>query len=1008
MTEFNLSVIDDPEIFAENTEPAHSDHAFFSSVKSMERGLPDSRYSLNGLWKFAYAPNPDQAIPGFEKQEYDAKAWADIRVPAHIQLEGYDVPQYANVQYPWDGRETVKPGHSPMRFNPTASYVRYFEVPDDMKGKRIYISFQGVESALAVWLNGRYIGYGTDSFTPSEFELTPYIAAGENKLAVQVFKWTAAAWCEDQDFFRFSGIFREVFLYAIPEVHIRDLSVKTILDEDFSGGVLQAAADTIGSGRAVFTLLEDGREIISAETPLIGKSTVDLKVKSPKLWSAETPHLYSLLIAVYKKDGEISEFVTQRVGFRRFEIKDRIMRINGKRIVFKGVDRHEFSSVSGRVVSEEEMLADVLTMKRNNINAVRTSHYPNDSCFYRLCDEYGLYLIDEVNLESHGTWDAYERKAISLEEMIPGNQAMWRKPLLDRVKTLYERDKNHASVLIWSCGNESYGGSVIYEMSELFRKLDPTRPVHYEGIAHDRRYNDSSDIESRMYTPAAEIEEYLKTHRDKPFILCEYAHAMGNSCGAMYKYTDLADSEPLYQGGFLWDYIDQSMTRKNRYGEEYQAYGGDFGDRPCDYNFCGDGIVYGRDRDASPKMCEVKFNYQNITAIVSKDSVKVINRHLFVNTREFTCFVLLEKDGEPIQTAELLTDVEPLSEKTYDLPLPETTDPGEYAVTVSFVLKSGCKWAGAGHEIAFGQHVYKVGREETPPAKPFEVIRGYLNIGVRGENFEVLFSVLSGGMVSYKYGGQEFIKDVPMPNFWRAPNDNDHGNNMPARYGQWKLASLYLSHRSADGTALIEPKLNVFHDSAQIEYRYLMPTAPASECTVTYQVYGDGTIRVKLDYDPVPELHDMPEFGMMFKLDADLSQIKWFGLGPDDTYADRFRGAKLGIYTGTPEGNMAKYLVPQECGNKSRVRWALVTDRRKRGLLFTGDSMHFSAIPYTPHELENAGHAYELPPVHHTVVRIAEMQMGLAGDNSWGAQTHEEFLLDVSSHKSFVFSFKGV
>ena len=1008
MTDFNLNVIDNPEIFAVNTEPAHSDHAFFSSLRSMEREIQDYRYSLNGLWKFAYAQSPSEAIPGFEKHEYDAKTWADIRVPAHIQTEGYDVPQYANVQYPWDGRESVKPGHSPMRFNPTASYVRYFEVPAAMQGKKVYISFQGAESALAVWLNGRYVGYATDSFTPSEFELTPFLEADENKLAVQVFKWTAASWCEDQDFFRFSGIFREVFLYAIPEVHIRDLSVRTILDADFANAVLQVATDTIGSGRAAFTLLEDGREVISGEAPLNGKSTVELKVKSPKLWSAETPYLYKLIITVYKEDGGISELAAQSVGFRRFEIKDQIMRINGKRIVFKGVDRHEFSSVSGRVVSKEEMLIDVLTMKRNNINSVRTSHYPNDSYFYRLCDEYGLYLIDEVNLESHGTWDAYERKSISLDEMIPGNQAIWREPLLDRVNALFERDKNHASVLIWSCGNESYGGSVIYEMSERFRQLDPTRPVHYEGISHDRRYNGTSDIESRMYTPAAEIEEYLKTHRDKPFILCEYAHAMGNSCGAMYKYTDLSDSEPLYQGGFLWDYIDQTMTVKNRYGEEYQGYGGDFGDRPCDYNFCGNGIVYGRDRDASPKMSEVKFNYQNITAVVSKNSVKVINRHLFVNTREFTCLVLLEKDGEPILKKELATDVDPLCEKTYELSLPETVDSGEYAVTVSFVLKNGCKWADAGHEIAFGQHVYKVAETVSTVAKPFEVVRGYLNLGVRGENFEVLFSGLNGGIVSYKYGGREYIKEVPMPNFWRAPNDNDHGNNMTARYGQWKLASLYASHRSADGKALIEPKLTVFHDSAQIEYRYLIPTTPAAECTVTYQVYGDGTIRVKLDYDPVAELHDMPEFGMMFKFDADLNEIKWFGLGPDDTYADRNRGAKLGIYSGTPSGNMAKYLVPQECGNKSGVRWALLTDRRKRGLLFTGDSMYFSALPFTPHELENAGHAYELPPVHHTVVRIADMQMGLAGDDSWGAQTHKEFLLDASSHKSFAFSFKGV
>jgi len=563
-------------------------------------------------------------------------------------------------------------------------------------------------------------------------------------------------------------------------------------------------------------------------------------------------------------------------------------------------------------------------------------------------------------------------------------------------------------VLIWSCGNESFGGKNIFEMSQLFRALDPTRPVHYEGVAHDRRYNGTSDIESRMYPPVKEIVEFLETHRDKPFICCEYVHAMGNSCGAMYKYTQLADTEPLYQGGFIWDYIDQSLFAKDRYGEDYQAYGGDFDDRPCDYNFCGNGIVYAGGRDASPKMSEVKFNYQNIQIQVSSGSADIVNRNLFTGTDAYSCFATVQKDGRLLLRKEIKTDVGPLCEKTYPLPFPEFSEPGEYAVTISFALKEDTLWASRGYEVAFGQGVYKVQQKAAAIHVPFEVTRGYQNIGVRGADFDVLFSALHGGLVSYRYGGKELIKGIPMPNFWRAPNDNDRGNLMPARYSQWKIASLYLSHKPVDNKNMLRPELAVHADCAEIKFRYVMPTVPASECSLTYRVYGDGTIHTSLAYNPVKALGDMPEFGVMFKFDADYNRTEWYGLGPDETYADRNRGTKLGIYSEAVTDAMAKYLVPQECGNKTGVRWAKVVDRKGRGILFSGDSMYFSALPYTPHELENARHPFELPRVHYTVVRVAQKQMGLAGDDSWGARTHEEFLLDISSPMLFEFSFKGI
>lgn len=1012
MKTFNYDLVKDPTYFCDNRVEAHSDHRYYETKEKMEQNVEDFRMSLNGLWKFQYAKNYQSTIPGFEKEDYCCRAWDDIRVPAHIQMEGYDAPQYANVQYPWEGREEVKPGEIPQYFNPVASYVKYFEIPEHMEGKRIFISFQGAESGIAVWLNGSFVGYSEDTFTPSEFELTPYLKDGENKLAAQVFKWTSSSWCEDQDFYRFSGIYRDVYLYAIPQVHVSDVKIQTLLDDTYTHADLTVDVKATAPGNIRMTLAKDGEVLQIKEEALTEAASYVMKVENPELWSAESPVLYNLLLEVMDENGAVSEVIPQRVGFRRFEMKGNIMTLNGKRIVFKGVNRHEFSSVTGRNVSREELIKDLVTMKRNNINAIRTCHYPDAVGIYELCDEYGIYMIAECNLESHGSWDISAEQTGDFTGVVPCDRPEWMDMMLDRVNSMYQRDKNHPAILIWSCGNESFGGKVIYEMSQLYRKMDPTRLVHYEGLFHDRRYNDTSDMESQMYPSVEDIKAFLEKDRSKPFICCEYTHAMGNSCGAMHKYTDLTETEPLYQGGFIWDYIDQSIYKKDRYGKEFQAYGGDFGERPTDYNFSGNGIAYGGERDASPKMQEVKFNYQNITAEVEKDRVKVINKNLFVNTDTFDCMVLLEKEGKLLKKAALETHVEPLSEAVYELPVPVQTLPGEYVVTVSFRLKEDTVWAEHGHEVAFGQGVYQVeASEKSEKPVPFKVINSGHNFGVRGENFEVMFSYLNGGLVSYRFGGVEMIEMIPKPNFWRAPTDNDCGNLMPMRYGQWKLASMYLSHKYPAGghyPGMKLPQIEVTEAYAGITFTYVMPTTPVSECELTYRVYGDGSIQTTLSYEPVKELGDMPEFGVMFKFNADYNNVTWYGMGPEETYVDRCKGAKLGVYKNKVEDNMAKYLVPQECGNKVGVRWATVTDRKGRGMMFSGDQMEFSALPYTPHEMENAMHPYELPQVHYTVVRVAAQQMGIAGDDSWGAQTHPEYLLNVEGRKEFTFTFKGI
>ena len=1027
---FEIKKIHDPKFFKENCMAAHSDHVAYADETEAEEKKSSFRLSLDGIWKFHYARNYAQTVNGFEAETFDCKCWDDIRVPAHIQMEGYDIPQYVNIQYPWDGREDVWRDTVPSEFNPVASYVKYFTLPEGFMKNGLYVSFQGVESGFALWLNGQYVGYSEDSFTPSEFDLTPYVKEGENKLAVQVFKWTSSSWCEDQDFYRFSGIFRSVYLYTMPKVHVYDLKVQPVVDEAVLNADLLVTMQMRGEGKARLTLtgsrnysvLEEKEEqiIFSEELPVSeGEVHFEKEVKKPDLWSAEIPNLYTLTIECFDQNGERSELVSQRIGFRRFEMKDGIMTLNGKRIVFKGVNRHEFSSKTGRAVTREEVLKDIVTMKQNNINAIRTCHYPDASIIYDLCDEYGLYMIAENNLESHGSWDAAMHGSVPKDTIVPGDNMDWEPMMLDRVNSCYQRDKNHPAVLIWSVGNESYGGKVIFDMSEKFRALDPYRLVHYEGIFNDRRYEATSDMESQMYTSVENVKKFLAEHKEKPFIMCEYTHAMGNSCGAMHKYTDLTDTEPRYQGGFIWDYIDQSILKKDRYGKEFQAYGGDFLERPTDYNFSGNGICYGGDRDPSPKMQEVKFNYQNISVLFEKDGkFTVVNKNLFAGTDQFRCVAVLQKNGVVIKKQEIKTAVPPLSSSDYEIPFAVLRADGqdqkkeepdvEYALTVSFLLKEDRSWADAGHEVAFGQKIYKKSTVFHASQKPIRVVHGKVNIGVKGEDFDCLFSMLNGGLVSYRYAGKEMIEKIPMPNFWRAPVDNDNGSMAPARYAQWKIASMYISHRNGGMFDNVPTKVEEKDNTVKITYTYFMPTTPASKCQVAYTVFGDGTIETKLMYDPVEGLPDMPEFGMMFQFDADYDNLTWYGMGPDETYADRRHGAKLGIYSNKVADNMAKYLVPQECGNKVGVRYARLVDAKGRGILFEGDELSFSALPYTPHELENAAHVYELPQVHHTIVRVAMAQMGVGGDDSWGSWVHPEYHIDATKPLEFTFRFRGI
>ena len=1007
--EFDYSKLKDPAFFRQGRLDAHSDHESFACWDDLEAGENRLRLSLNGYWKFFCARTEKQVIPDFEQLEYDCGDWEDIPVPAHIQLEGHGIPQYVNIQYPWDGSEEIEPGEIPEHYNPVACYVKTFTLPETMQGMPIHVSFQGAESCIAVWLNGKYVGFAGDSFTPSEFDLTPYLVSGRNKLACRVYHWCAGSWAEDQDFFRFSGLFRDVYLYALPEKHLQDIAIRAELDDCYTDGTLTVTADIDGAGaHTVHFALFDGAKMV-AQADVHGEDHLAkavMHVESPEKWSAEHPKLYRLDITLENGQGKVCEVARQPVGFRRFEMKNGIMCLNGERIVFKGVNRHDFCAQSGRAIKPEMIRRDLLTMKRNNINALRTSHYPNHSALYQLCDELGIYLIAENNLESHGVWnEIFVNPRKKLDFALPGDREDWLAPMLDRIDSTYHRDKNHPSILIWSIGNESIGGKVPFAMSQRFRELDNTRLVHYESIFHDRRYNDTSDMESQMYTPVSGVRAFLKEHRDKPFILCEYTHSMGNSNGAMHKYTEYAYEEPLYQGGFIWDYIDQALQVKDRYGKTAYLYGGDFGDRPTDADFSCNGITFA-DGSEPPKMQEVKYNYQPIVAVVGKDSAQVSNRQMFTDADAYDCVATLLRNGKQVAETPVEVHAAPGETVTVALPFAEQKRPGEYAVTLSFRQKQATPWAPAGHEVAFAQGVYQVEGACAPAdAAPVRVANGDFNIGVHGEHFDVLFSKALGKLVSYRVGGREMLKYAPMPNFWRAPTENDYGSMMPQRYAQWKIASMYLSYnkQSVDPTITMEADGGV-----TVELPYKLPTVPAAECLVKYTVHPSGKVDVAMSYDPVEGLGDMPEFGMLLTLDADYDHLRYYGMGPDENYVDRCHGARLGIWETTAQENLSRYTLPQECGNRTGVRWAEVTDFRGHGLRFTGDAMEVSVLPYTPHELENARHPNELPPVYNTVVRLSKQQMGVGGDDSWGAKTHEEYLLDVSKQVTFTFSFEGI
>lgn len=976
--EMNYAWLKDPSVFSVNRLPAVSSHHFYATENEMKENNSSLIHSLNGKWKFRYAENISSLDHSFVKPETDVSFFDDIEVPGHLQLQGYGTPMYVNITYPWSAREEIIPGEIPQH-NPVGCYIKEFDSAILKKNTRTHIVFHGAESALALWVNGSFVGYSEDSFTPSAFDITDFLVQGTNRIAAEVFRFSSGSWLEDQDFWRFSGIFRDVTLESIPSVHIRNLNITPYLSKTYDEADLKIHADI--DAREDYTLsyyLYDKDSCIDSAKN-VTENDICFHLVHPELWNAEKPYLYHCIIEVRDANGNVVEYLKEHTGIREFRIIDHIMCINGKRIVFHGVNRHEFNCKKGRVTDYETTRNDLLIMKENNINAVRTSHYPNQTFFYDLCDELGLYVIDETNMETHGTWADPDWR----QHVIPGDNPDWKNIVLDRVASMVKRDYNHPSIVIFSCGNESFGGNNIQAMHDLIHELDPSRPVHYEGIANDPRYPESSDMISRMYTPANEVEDYVKSHKEKPFILCEYAHAMGNSNGALYKYTDLTYHYPNYQGGFIWDFVDQALMNNGRLN-----YGGDFKERPSDYDFCGNGLLFA-DRTITPKMQEVKYCYQFVRIAINLETITIQNDYLFTDLDEYSFVLEYTENGEITEKKQLHIQCAPGKSVTIANPFRDTHP----CIPATLILRM----YQADHEYAHEQFLFPYREERKEPVSlPLIIAEDFMNIGAHNAGFNVIFSKKKG-LVSYRVHGCEFVRTPLHPNFYRARTNNDVENGYGYRYGEWLWASIYAQCSYKD--------CQKYEDHLTVTYDYLLPNCNKKKVTVTYYVYGDGSIRVDMD---VPAIHDhieMPEFGFLFATYPEFRHVSYYGNGPKENYIDRKCGALIGKYEYEVNDNFTPYLYPQECGNRTEVT-SFTLFSKEHSITFTGENFEFSALPYTPYELDQATHAFELPEIYETVLSINQKQMGVGGDNTWGAHTHDEFLLSKESHH-FSITIKG-
>ena len=990
----------DATVFEVNRTPAHSNHKCFTHDPQSGE-YSDLTQSLDGEWRveIVQASDIDFNEEPFVAENFDDSAFYRTQVPGHLQMAGLLKNKYVNIQYPWDGHENPLEPNVPEN-NHVALYRKKFVVSKrlaDTKESRgsVSIVFHGMATAIYVWVNGLFAGYGEDGFTPNEFDITDLLHDGENVVAVACYEYSSASWLEDQDFWRLHGLFRSVELTAQPHVHVVNMQLEADWDAESGTASLDAALSVRNASDAatISATLKDSEGNVVWETSTNADANTTFasgSLQGLEPWSAESPSLYELEVNVIDQAGDIVEAVVQKVGFRRFHIENGIMTLNGKRVVFKGADRHEFDAKRGRSITEQDMIDDVIFCKRHNINAIRTSHYPNQERWYDLCDEYGIYLIDETNLETHGSW-CLPGDVVTAETAVPGSKARWEGACVDRVNSMMRRDYNHPSVVIWSLGNESYTGDVFRAMYKHVHDIDPNRPVHYEGVTKNRDYDDVTDIETRMYEHADVVEEYLKNDPQKPYISCEYMHAMGNSVGNLDEYTAL-ERYPHYQGGFIWDFIDQAIYASQPDGSTRLCYGGDFGDRPSDYEFSGNGLVFA-DRTPAPKAQEVKQLYSNVHIDVTDRSVSIKNDNLFISTGGYQFVLRILADGEPVWQSERRFDVPADSACTFDVEWPVDlyrANANELLLEVSQRLAEATDWAPAGYELAFGQTVVAGTKAAEDAALPADgiVTVGRWNAGVQGSGREILLSRTQGGLVSYTFDGHEFVLRRPAITTFRALTDNDRGAGHGFERAQWMAAGRYA--RCVDN--VIE---QVDEDTLKAVYTYELATPQRTKVTVEYTADTTGRLNLHVEYPGESgDLPTIPAFGIEWTLPVQYSNLRFFGAGPEETYQDR-KHAKLGVWSTDAFKDHAPYLMPQETGNHEEVRWAEITDENGHGLRVSRANgaapFAVSLQPYSSFMIEEAQHQDELPAPKHMFLRVLAAQMGVGGDDSWMSPVHSQY-----------------
>jgi beta-galactosidase len=1005
--------IQDQHTLREGTTPvaaAGVPYADRANARTGRRQASRFVHSLNGDWRFHWSPRPEQRPAGFYKPGFDVSDWDRIPVPSNWQLHGYGKPIYVNITYPFKKNpprvmdEPKRSFTSHKLRNPVGSYRRRFTVPADWTGREIFMQFGGADSAMFLWVNGKRVGYAQGSRTPAIFNVTDDLKKGPNTVAVEVYRWCDGSYLQDQDMWRLSGLFRDVFLWSAGPAHIEDYFVQTDLDQQYddarlsvdvslarfaeAGGDYSLEAELLDSkGQSILKRTHTDVSFDNDDTATV---RVEAPVNDPAKWTAETPNLYELLLTLRDGEGNRVEVKQCQVGFREVQVKDGQLQVNGQPVLMRGVNRHEHEPETGHVVSRQSMIEDIKLMKRHNINAVRTAHYPNRTMFYRLCNEFGLYVVDEANIESHGM--GYGKASLAKDPS-------WKKAHLDRVRRMVERDKNYPSIITWSMGNEAGNGVNFRAAYDWTKERDPSRPVQYER-AEDQA---NTDIFAPMYHRIPDLLDWAHGDRDRPLILCEYAHAMGNSVGNLNDYWRVIESHRLLQGGFIWDWVDQGLTRPvpAEYADDasnqstYFAYGGDFGDQPNSSNFCINGLVT-PDRRVEPELKQVKKVYQEVDiepVDLKAGLVRVENEHFFVNLNRFQARWTLRHDGEVVTEDTLgRLDIPPRATKDLTLPVAQHVQgAGEWLVTVEFVLPEATRWAQAGHVIGWAQMTWP-GTGWSPnfatsdAEHPVTLKQADGAYHVKAGDVTTVIDAETGAMTAYTIGGQNVLKAPIAPSFWKVPNDNQRRNEYPKRLGVWKEAAKNRRITAVNAKRQGPSRVEVTVDMA-------LPVK-GSGYQMRYTVAGSGRVTIESHYTPgaYQNLPDMPRFGLQFELDDRMSTTRWYGRGPHATYPDRKSSGRLAIHQRSVQDWPHQYVYPQDTGNRAAVRWIRLTDNQGQGVEVRGaEPVHVTALPYDDAMLEKATHAYELSPSDAVHVHVDSALHGVGGDNSWGSQTHPQY-----------------